>query len=69
MGQRLSSNYQKHYTSEYGSTKSIPNQIYHMRGSVRTGGTNQNQKVMLIDEIQSDYHQALRKKIQKEQQS
>ena len=33
-----------------------------MRGSIRTGGTNQNQKVMLIDEIQSDYHQALRKR-------
>ena len=62
MGQRLSSNYQKHYTSEYGPTKAIPNQIYHMRGSIRTGGTNQNQKVMLIDEIQSDYHQALRKR-------
>ena len=62
MGQRLSSNYQKHYTSDYGPTDAIPNQIYHMRGSIRTGGTNQNQKVMMIDEIQSDYHQALRKK-------
>ena len=61
MGQELSSKFQKHYTSEYGPTKSIPNQIYHMRGSVRTGGTNQNQKVMMIDEIQSDYHQELRK--------
>jgi len=61
MGQSLSSNFQKHYTSDYGATKAIPNQIYHMRGSIRTGGTNQNQKVMMIDEIQSDYHQALRK--------
>jgi hypothetical protein len=61
MGQKLGSEYQKHYTSEYGSTKAIPNQVYHTRGSIRSGGTNQNQKVMLIDEIQSDYHQKLRK--------
>jgi len=61
MGQRLKSDFQKHYQSEYGATKKIPNQIYHTRGSIRTGGTNQNQKVMLIDEIQSDYHQHLRR--------
>ena len=61
MGQRLGSEYNKHYTSEYGATKAIPNQVYHTRGSIRKGGTNQNQKVMLIDEIQSDYHQKLRK--------
>ena len=61
MGQELSSKFQKHYTSDYGATKAMPNQVYHMRGSIRTGGTNQNQKVMMIDEIQSDYHQALRK--------
>ena len=61
MGQRLGSDFQKHYTSDIGATKSIPNQIYHMRGTIRTGGTNQNQKVMMIDEIQSDYHQKLRR--------
>ena len=61
MGQRLGSEYNKHYTSEYGATKAIPNQVYHTRGSIRQGGTNQNQKVMMIDEIQSDYHQKLRK--------
>ncbi len=51
MGQKLSSRYQKHYSG-------IPNQVYHVRGSVRTG--NGNQKVMMIDEIQSDYAQELR---------
>ena len=59
-GQKLGSEFQKHYKSDYGATKTIPNQVYHTRGSIRTGGTNQNQKVMLIDEIQSDYHQHLR---------
>ena len=61
MGQRIGSDYNRHYTSDYGSTSPIPNQIYHTRGSIRSGGTNQNQRVMLIDEIQSDYHQKLRK--------
>ncbi len=61
MGQRLGSEYNKHYTSDYGATKAIPNQVYHTRGSIRAGGTNQNQKAMMIDEIQSDYHQKLRK--------
>ena len=57
MNQKLGSEYQKHYTSEYGVVKPIPNQVYHTRGSIRAGGSNENQKVMLIDEIQSDYHQ------------
>jgi hypothetical protein len=61
MNQKLGDEYQKHYTSNYGSTKPIPNQVYHTRGSIRSGGSNENQKVMLIDEIQSDYHQKLRK--------
>ena len=39
----------------------MPNQIYHVRGSIRSGGSNDNQRVMMIDEIQSDYHQKLRK--------
>ena len=61
MGQRLGSDYNRHYSSDIGFTKPIPNQAYHVRGSIRTGGTAPNQKVMLIDEIQSDYHQHLRK--------
>ena len=61
-GQKLPADYNAHYRSEYGITKSIPNQVYHTRGSIRNGGANpRNQKVMLIDEIQSDYHQKLRK--------
>lgn len=51
MGQRLGSEYNKHYSG-------VPNQVYHVRGSVRSG--NGNQKVMMIDEIQSDYSQKLR---------
>ena len=51
MGQKLGSEYNKHYSG-------VPNQIYHVRGSVRSG--NGNQKVMMIDEIQSDYSQKLR---------
>jgi len=53
MGQSLPSGYNNHYSS-------IPNQVYHVRGSIRSGGTNPNQKVMMIDEIQSDYAQKLR---------
>ena len=60
-GQRLPDDFNRHYQSNYGATKPIPNQIYHTRGSIRKGGTNGNQKIMLIDEIQSDYHQKLRK--------
>jgi hypothetical protein len=52
MGQKLSSEYNRHYSG-------VPNQIYHIRGSVRAGG-EPNQKVMMIDEIQSDYNQKLR---------
>ena len=55
MGQKIGSEYNKHYSG-------IPNQIYHVRGSVRSGGDMPNQKVMMIDEIQSDYAQALRDK-------
>ena len=54
MGQKIGSEYNKHYSG-------IPNQIYHVRGSVRSGGDMPNQKVMMIDEIQSDYAQELRK--------
>jgi hypothetical protein len=57
MGQKLGSDFNRHYQS---GEKKIPNQIYHVRGSIRSGG-NENQKVMMIDEIQSDYHQKLRK--------
>ena len=53
MGQRLPSGYNNHYSQ-------IPNQVYHVRGNIRSGGTNPNQKVMMIDEIQSDYSQKLR---------
>jgi len=53
MGQTLPSGYNNHYSK-------IPNQVYHVRGSIRSGGTNPNQKVMMIDEIQSDYAQKLR---------
>ncbi len=53
MGQKIGSEYNKHYSG-------IPNQIYHVRGSVRSGGDMPNQKIMMIDEIQSDYAQALR---------
>jgi len=53
MGQRLPSGYNNHYSG-------IPNQAYHVRGNIRSGGTNPNQKVMMIDEIQSDYSQKLR---------
>ena len=60
MGQRLPDEYNRHYVTSYGDTKPIPNQIYHTRGSIRSGGDAPNQKVMLIDEIQSDYHQKLR---------
>ena len=57
MGQKLSGGFNRHYQS---GDKAIPNQVYHVRGSIRSGG-NENQKVMMIDEIQSDYHQKLRK--------
>jgi hypothetical protein len=46
------------FTPRYGSYNEY--QVYHVRGSVRSGGTNPNQKVMMIDEIQSDYAQKLR---------
>jgi len=52
MGQKLPSEYNRHYSG-------VPNQIYHVRGNVRAGG-EPNQKVMMIDEIQSDYNQKLR---------
>ena len=58
MGQKLPYDYNRHYTS---GEKAMPNQIYHVRGSIRSGGSNDNQRVMMIDEIQSDYHQKLRK--------
>ena len=62
LGQRLPSDFNRHYgQNTYGITKAIPNQAYHFRGSIRSGGTAPNQKVMLIDEIQSDYHQKLRR--------
>ena len=51
MGQKVGSEYNKHYSG-------VPNQVYHVRGSVRP--TINNQKVMMIDEIQADYAQALR---------
>jgi hypothetical protein len=52
MGQKLPSEYNRHYSE-------LPNQVYHVRGSVRSAG-QPNQKVMVIDEIQSDYNQKLR---------
>ena len=52
MGQKLGSEYNKHYSG-------VPNQLYHVRGSVRS--TEGNQKIMMIDEIQADYAQKLRK--------
>lgn len=52
MGQRLPSGYNNHYSG-------VPNQVYHVRGSIRSGG-EPGQKVMMIDEIQSDYAQKLR---------
>ena len=51
MGQKVGSEYNKHYSG-------VPNQIYHVRGSVRP--TINNQKIMMIDEIQADYAQQLR---------
>jgi hypothetical protein len=51
MGQKVGSEYNKHYSG-------VPNQVYHVRGSVRP--TINNQKIMMIDEIQADYAQALR---------
>ena len=51
MGQKIGSEYNKHYSG-------VPNQIYHVRGNVRS--TANNQKIMMIDEIQADYAQALR---------
>ena len=51
MGQKVGSEYNKHYSG-------VPNQIYHVRGNVRS--TANNQKIMMIDEIQADYAQALR---------
>ena len=51
MGQKIGSEYNKHYSG-------VPNQIYHVRGNVRS--TADNQKIMMIDEIQADYAQALR---------
>ena len=52
LGQKLPSGFNSHYSG-------IPNQVYHVRGNVRK--TVDNKKVMMIDEIQSDYNQALRK--------
>jgi hypothetical protein len=52
MGQELPSGYNSHYSG-------VPNQVYHVRGSIRKGG-GENQRVMMIDEIQSDYNQKLR---------
>jgi hypothetical protein len=51
MGQKIGSEYNKHYSG-------VPNQVYHVRGNVRS--TADNQKIMMIDEIQADYAQALR---------
>jgi hypothetical protein len=52
MGQKLPGGFNSHYSG-------VPNQVYHIRGSIRKGG-GENQKVMMIDEIQSDYNQKLR---------
>jgi len=52
-GMQLPEGYQKHYSS-------LPNQIYHVRYQYRQGA-NPNQRIISIDEIQSDYHQKLQK--------
>ena len=51
MGQTLPYDFNRHYSG-------IPNQVYHVRGSIRK--TADNQKIQMIDEIQSDYNQKLR---------
>jgi len=53
-GLRLPGNYTKHYENE------LDNIIYHTRYQMRHGA-NPNQKILSIDEIQSDYHQYINK--------
>ena len=50
---RIPGDYNKHYSD-------LANQIYHTRYQMRQG-LNPNQKIIAIDEIQSDYHQKLNK--------
>ena len=52
-GLRIPDSYNKHYPE-------LENQIYHIRYQMRQG-LNPRQRIIAVDEIQSDYHQRLRK--------